>query len=366
MMKRLVVTTIFLLLSIENSYAQLSAVAQAIYDSCNVHNPGNVSYALTNGVQVLSTPDSSTFYLQWFPPGATPNTTPLLVTLHGSKGNAFNEFKNWHTTLQLHNCGIIALQYNKYTNLFDYLNGYFHDDSIYNYISSALIKINYPPNKALLHGFSLGSARTYAVIYNDIQSGNNYFCTTISNAGKIDLTYPLYNFINSIPNVFLGKHWNLFCGPPEPPYTGGACDGLDFTQTWLQSKGAIVDIYIQDSLLGHNGFNIPSSAAYRDTMVIKYLECYNALGVVNESTVQNKIIISPNPFSKQTILQSENYLTNATLTLYNVYGHRAKQIKNISGKTINLQRNDLGNGIYFLRLTQDNKLIATEKLIIVN
>lgn len=355
-----------MLLSFGSSKAQLSSAAQAIYDSCNVHNPGNVSYALTNGVQVLLTTDSSTFYLQWFPTGATPNTTPLLVTLHGSKGNAFNEFKNWHTTLQLHNCGIIALQYNKYTDIYDYSNGYFHDDSIYSYIDSALTKINYPSNKALLHGFSLGSARTYAVIYNDIQSGKNYFCTTISNAGKIDLTYPLYNYINSIPNVFLGKHWNLFCGPPEPPYTGGACDGLDFTQTWLQGKGAIVDIYIQDSLLGHNGFNIPSSAAYRDTMVIKYLECYNGISSVNENALQKQISIYPNPFSTKTILQSDIYLTNATLTLYNVYGQAVKQIKNISGQTINLLRDDLRIGIYFLHLTQDEKTIAKEKLIITD
>lgn len=365
-MKKILLPAIILLLSIENSSAQLSVAAQTIYDSCNVHNPGNVSYALTNGVQVISTPDSSTFYLQWFPTGATPNTTPLLVTLHGSKGNAFNEFKNWHTTLQLHNCGIIALQYNKYTDIYDFSNGYFHDDSIYSYIDSALTKINYPSNKALLHGFSLGSARTYAVIYNDIQSGKNYFCTTISNAGKIDLTYPFYSFINTIPNVFLGKHWNLFCGPPEPPYTGGACDGQDFTQTWLQSKGAIVDIYIQDSLLGHNGFNIPSSSSYRDTMINKYLECYNNVSAIHENTKLNKTTVFPNPFSSQTTLQSNNYLSNATLTIYDIYGQAVRQINNISGQTINLQRDDLKIGLYFLHLTQDNKLIETEELIITD
>lgn len=365
-MKRLVLSTVILLLSIVHGKAQLSTAAQKIYDSCNVHNPGNVSYALTNGVQVISTPDSSTFYLQWFPTGATPNTSPLLVTLHGSKGNAFNEFKNWHTILQLNNCGIIALQYNKYTDIFDYLNGYFHDDSIYNYIDSALTRISYPSNKALLHGFSLGSARTYAVIFNDIQSGKNYFCTTISNAGKIDLTYPLYNSINAIPNVFLGKHWNLFCGPPEPPYTGGACAGLDFTQTWLQSKGAIVDIYIQDSLLGHNGFNIPSSAAYRDTMVKKYLECYNGTSSIIENNLQNKLFISPNPFSTQTTLHSDIFLDNTTLTLFNVYGQALKTIKNVSGHLINLHRDDLGIGIYFLHLTQEKKTIAVKKIIITD
>lgn len=136
------------------------------------------------------------FIFNGFQTDTTPNTTPLIVTLHGSKGNAFNEFKSWHTAAQLHNCGIIALQWYKYTTT-DPLLGYYQDDTIYNYIDSALTKLSYPSNKALLHGFSLGSARSYAVIFNDIQSGNHYFCTTISNAGQVVLTYPLYDSINS-------------------------------------------------------------------------------------------------------------------------------------------------------------------------
>ena len=192
-MKKIIVSFSWILLfPIGNIYAQLSIESQRIYDSCVANNPGNVSYALSNGVQIISTPDSNSFYLSWFPNGTTPMNTPLIVTLHGSKGNAFNEFKSWHTAAQSHNCGIIALQYNKYTNVYDYVNGYFKDDTIYSYLNAALSNITYPSNKALLHGFSLGSARTYAVIYNDIKSGHNYFCTTISNAGKVDLSYPLY------------------------------------------------------------------------------------------------------------------------------------------------------------------------------
>ncbi|MBK9478539.1 MAG: T9SS type A sorting domain-containing protein [Bacteroidetes bacterium] len=364
-MKKLLALSFVFLLHSKAADAQLSSVAQAIYDSCNVYNPLNVSYAINNGVQVISTPDSSSFYLQWFPPGAIPNSTPLIVTLHGSKGNAFNEFKSWHTSALSHNCGIIALQYNKYTNVFNYLIGYFHDDTIYNYLDAALMNIAYPSNKALLHGFSLGSARTYAVIYNDIQSGKNYFCTTISNAGKIDLTYPLYNSINGIQNVFIGKHWNLFCGPPEPPYTGGACDGLNFTQNWLISKGAIVDIYIQDSLLGHNGFQQTISEPYKDTMLNKYLECYNGSSSVNLNLTQaHKSIFYPNPFYKNTCFQTNYLLEAATLSIYNVFGQQVKQFQNINGTTFTFNRDNLPNGIYFIQLSQALKVIYTDKLIL--
>lgn len=345
-------------------FAQLSGNAQVLYDSAYAQDPDLVNYAVTNGAQIFSTPDSNSFYVQWFPTGAIPNTTPLIVTLHGSQCNAFMEFKSWFPQAQLHGCGIIALQWYRYNPNppIDYLP----DDTLYNYIDSALTNISYPSGKALLHGFSRGAARSYAMIYNDIQSGNNYFCTTISNAGYLDLGYPLYANINTITDVFAGKHWNLFCGPPEPPISGGACDGLNFTQTWLQSKGATVDIYIQDSLLGHNGFQLPSSFAYKDTMLNKYLECYNGTSSVYENLNENKSTIYPNPFSSQTTLKVNKNLKDAILTVYNLYGQTVAQIKNIDGQTVTLHRNNLHSGLYFIRLTQDSKVIATDKLIITN
>lgn len=344
--------------------AQLSAAAQLIYDSAQANNPGSVSYALSNQVQVLSTPDSASFYLQWFPAGAVPAETPLVVSLHGSKGNAFNEFKSWHPAAQSHQCGIIAIQYNKYTNVFDFINGYFNDSTIYKYIDDALKKISYPSNKALLHGFSLGSARTYAVIYNDIQSGNNYFCTTISNAGPIALNYPLYATLNTIPNVFQGKHWNLFCGPPEEPYTGGACEQLDFTQTWLQSKGAVVDIYLQDSVLGHNGFQQTTSEHYKDTMLNKYLECYGAPSGINEKEADATATIYPNPVSHLAVFRTTEEWHEATVLVYSATGVLMQEMHHINGRSVWLNCDTLPAGCYFVQLMQSPQNDINLKLVV--
>ncbi len=336
--------------------AQLPPAAQVIYDSCVANTPGNVDYASTNGAEIISTHDGSSFYLQWFPNGITPSNSPIIVTLHGSKGNAFNEFKSWHLSAQEHNCGIIALQYNKYTNIFDYQNGYFQDDTIYNYIDTIMKRISYPSNKALLHGFSLGSARSYAVIYNDMISGNNYFCTTISNAGKIDLSYNLYESIDLIENVFQGKHWNLFCGPPEV-YSSGPCDGLDFTQDWLTAKGAIVDIYVQDPNLGHNGFQLPESENYKDTMLNKYLECFGQTSFVNEnSDVAKTITIYPNPFSSDFTIQTNHTFNNASILIFSVLGEPRSELKNISTSKIVVQRDNLMPGVYFVHIKEANAL----------
>ncbi len=79
-----------------------------------------------------------------------------------------------------------------------------------------------------------------------------------------------------------------------------------------------------------------------------------------------KISIYPNPFSYQTTLQTTALLDNATINLDNCFGKTVKQIKNISGHTITFNRDNLPSGLYFVRLTQGNKTIFSNKLIIVD
>lgn len=81
---------------------------------------------------------------------------------------------------------------------------------------------------------------------------------------------------------------------------------------------------------------------------------------------KNPINIFPNPFSIQTTIETYKPLKNATLNLYNLQGQLVKQIKNISGQTIIISRDNLSNGLYKLQLTQDNQTIATDKLVIMD
>ena len=83
-------------------------------------------------------------------------------------------------------------------------------------------------------------------------------------------------------------------------------------------------------------------------------------GTINNT---NKFIIYPNPFSSQTTLKANENLNGAVLTLYNVYGELVKDIKNIFGQTITLNRDNLPCGLYFLRLTEDNKTLLVSKLV---
>ena len=73
-----------------------------------------------------------------------------------------------------------------------------------------------------------------------------------------------------------------------------------------------------------------------------------------------------NTFSSSTTLKIDKPFNSASLTVYNSIGLQVKQINIISGQTITLNRDNLPNGVYFIRLTLDNKTFNAEKLIIVN
>lgn len=91
--------------------------------------------------------------------------------------------------------------------------------------------------------------------------------------------------------------------------------------------------------------------------------CTN-VGIQSIIPKNSHFIIYPNPFSTQTTLWTANPLTNATFAVDNCFGQTVAQINNISGETIVFNRDNLPSGLYFVRLTQDNKIIMTDKLVI--
>jgi hypothetical protein len=85
---------------------------------------------------------------------------------------------------------------------------------------------------------------------------------------------------------------------------------------------------------------------------------------MEDTKQKEKLSVYPNPLLFQTTIQTDYYLHNATLLLYNSLGQKVREVKNISGKTFILKRENLPVGIYFFELTQDNKSIFMDKLII--
>lgn len=115
----------------------------------------------------------------------------------------------------------------------------------------------------------------------------------------------------------------------------------------------------------HTYIALVGTSTFNSTTAIFGIYLSNVLGIADENN-SNAINIFPNPFSTQTTLQSNILFHNATLTVYNCFGQTVAQIKNISGQTIVLNRNNLASGLYFVRLTENNKTLAVDKLVITD
>src|SRR5512140_2984488 len=55
-------------------------------------NPQRYQFALDRGATLSATSDGRSFSLAWFPESAPRESTPVIVTLHGSSSWAFDEF----------------------------------------------------------------------------------------------------------------------------------------------------------------------------------------------------------------------------------------------------------------------------------
>jgi N-acetylneuraminic acid mutarotase len=163
-----------------------------------------------------------------------------------------------------------------------------------------------------------------------------------------------------------------YCGTGQEQYVGYHSDFWEYNQvtdTWVQMAdfgggGTVGICAFSIGCKGYMGMGIQSNAG-------DLWEFYDSTNTscttgVKESSNKKSISIYPNPFSQQTTLQTSSLLNNATLTLDNCSGQIVKQIKNINGRTITLQRDNLSSGLYFIQLTQDNKTIAFDKLIIID
>lgn len=78
------------------------------------------------------------------------------------------------------------------------------------------------------------------------------------------------------------------------------------------------------------------------------------------------IRFSPNPFKTELTINSDVNLENVTLKLYNSLGQIVKNIQNINGNQLVIDRDNLTSGLYFIELFQNDKVVLTTKIVVVD
>ncbi|GAA0875841.1 hypothetical protein GCM10009118_22500 [Wandonia haliotis] len=92
----------------------------------------------------------------------------------------------------------------------------------------------------------------------------------------------------------------------------------------------------------------------------------NATLGIPDAKEQGLFSVYPNPFSFSTTLKYGDGFNGMTLSLYTIEGRLVKQLGNISGTTYTLSGDNLQKGMYCIRLSKENKMIAEEKLIVTD
>ncbi|MBP7477595.1 MAG: T9SS type A sorting domain-containing protein [Chitinophagales bacterium] len=213
--------------------------------------------------------------------------------------------------------------------------------------------VRYNTNGSLDNAFGTGGIATTDFFTNI----DNPSSLVLQADGKIIVAGSSYN-PSSFPDFSLARYEangsldNTF-GTGGKVWTNFGTGANTVRAVALQADGKIVA-----------GGSINSGTATSDFALARYTQI-NTAGIDDKSSV-NAIGISPNPFCFQTTLQTESVFNNATLTINNHLGQTVKQIDNISGQSITLFRDNLQSGLYFIHLTQDNKTIATNKLVIAD
>jgi hypothetical protein len=87
---------------------------------------------------------------------------------------------------------------------------------------------------------------------------------------------------------------------------------------------------------------------------------------MNENSIHKNLSIFPNPSNFSSTIQISGNFQNASLTMYNSFGHMVKQENNIFGQTISLSRDNLSSGVYFIKLIEGNNKNSIEKLILID
>lgn len=244
------------------------------------------------------------------------------------------------------------------------------------------------PENVAINAFAVNDTSLFAGtnlgVYKSLDNGLNW---TLSNNGIGDGLYiKSFHVVNgnllagTSNGVFVssddGSNWNSSSGLPLK-------SGV--TSFASNSNGVVAGTYNGVFLSTDNGLTwkdfsneLVSGSIYALTSLGNYFYAAAGGGVfttntslpVSVSKIQSEIdedcLIYPNPFSSQVTLQTKNMIKNATLTIYNLQGQAVKQICNLTGQTIIVHRDNLPSGQYFIRLVQDDKVIATDKLIITD
>jgi len=145
------------------------------------------------------------------------------------------------------------------------------------------------------------------------------------------------------------------------------------SETWVESVGNTNHpLKPNYELLSDPSIDVACSFSGNDNIYNKGLantgtatNCPEVTAAVKQLTALNTSF-APNPFTIQTTIKTEGMFTNASLSVINALGQQVKQLDNLNGNEIILNRDNLTAGLYFIRLQQSGKIVYSNKVVVTD
>ena len=213
--------------------------------------------------KILPTSDGQSFIVVWKATEKSPKH--WIVSLHGSEGFATDDLAIWHPHLKDREVGLLCVQWWIETGVDN--KSYYAPTQIYREIDTALQKLGIQPGTVIFHGFSRGSANSYAITALDTGKGKHYFSLSVASSGGVGLDYPP---TRAILDGAYGDHplqntrWITVAGAREENPAAQNRDGIPGmkrTAAWLQEQGANVIEAIEDPDKGHGALMLNAKNA---------------------------------------------------------------------------------------------------------
>jgi hypothetical protein len=198
-------------------------------------------------------------------------------------------------------------------------------------------------------------------------AGNRIFKLEWKNAGFYN-EWDIYETLNDYVNFQL---W-LYEATGDVEIHYGSSMITDAFIDYGSETGAIIGLYDNNLYYAYflsgppNNPELTEELAFlngtpSDGTIYKFSK--HVTGIKNTDQILNSVNLYPNPAHAEITLESENALNGAVLTLLNSSGQQVRQIANIAGQKFNFNRDNLPDGLYFVRLTENNQVIFSNKIV---
>jgi hypothetical protein len=199
---------------------------------------------------VIPTSDGQSFIVIWKAVGTVPKR--WIVSLHGSHGFATDDLALWYPHFKNLEIGLVCVQW--WIGTDDTNKAYYAPMQVYREIDIALQKLSVQPGTVMFHGFSRGSANSYAITALDAGRGKHYFSLSVASSGGVGLDYPPTQAIlegRFGDHPLRGTRWITVAGAQDSNPDRDGIAGMRRTAEWLKEQGATVIESIEDPKEGH-------------------------------------------------------------------------------------------------------------------